>query len=174
MAALPQMASAAAVHLSTHPAFLAAQSIAAYYPTRNEFDSVPLIATICESKRCYLPLITGQGALRFVRYQPGDDLKPNAFGILEPCDHKEMCEPAELDMVLMPLLAFDTLGHRLGMGGGYYDRTFQFLKTQPAMSKRPHLAGLAYALQEADDLPVDAWDVTLDSVITERGYRLFS
>lgn len=174
MAVSPQVASAAATHLLAHPAFVAAPSIAAYCATRDEFDTRPFIATICETKRCYLPVITHNKSLIFVRYQPGDRLKPNAFGILEPTEPKEVCEPAALGMVLLPLLAFDALGHRLGMGGGYYDRTFEFLKTQPAMSKRPHLAGLAYALQEADDLPVDPWDVTLDSVITERGYRLFS
>lgn len=174
MTVSPQAAYAASTHLAAHPAFLRAKAVAAYCSIRDEFDTRPLLATICETKRCYLPVLTEEAALLFVRYQPGDALKRNTFGIFEPSDHREVCDPKDLDLVLLPLLAFDALGHRLGMGGGYYDRTFQFVKTAPSTAHRPHLAGLAYALQEADHLPVDPWDVSLDSVITERGYRLFS
>jgi 5-formyltetrahydrofolate cyclo-ligase len=83
------------------------------------------------------------------------------YGILEPSSDAEEVEP---DIVLVPLAAFDQRGHRLGYGGGYYDRTLQGLRR----SKRITAAGLAFSVQQMDRVPEDAHDEPLDLVLTER------
>ena len=89
-------------------------------------------------------------------------LAPGAFGIHEPLDIWPRAMP---DLLLVPLLAFDAAGHRLGYGGGFYDRTLALLKV-PAI-------GIAYAGQEVASLPHEAHDRTLDMVLTEQGLRRF-
>ncbi len=76
----------------------------------------------------------------------------------------------ELDLVFLPLVAFDRVGHRVGMGGGYYDRTFAFVQQ---MHHKPILIGLAYEMQQVDGLPFCTWDIPLDGVLTEKQLRLF-
>lgn len=77
----------------------------------------------------------------------------------------------DLDIVITPLAAFDLQGHRLGTGGGYYDRTFAFLQKNTV--KKPKIIGLAYAEQQAELLPHDQWDIDLDGVVTEKGIVWF-
>ena len=93
---------------------------------------------------------------------------PNRYGIPEPqCPRDELVEAAEIELVLIPLLAFDRRGHRLGSGAGYYDRSFAFLREveRPAL---PLLVGVAYAFQEVESIAPEAWDVPLDFVATEH------
>ena len=120
----------------------------------------------------YLPIIhpfSGQHLL-FQEYEKNSPMKANRYAILEPelnCSH--ICPVAELDVVLTPLVAFDSQGNRLGMGGGYYDRTFAQIPTQA--TKKPVLIGVAHQCQEVDSLPVASWDVPLDYIVTpERIY----
>ncbi len=122
-------------------------------------------------KHCYLPVLTEKNALFFVRYQYGDALHLNRYSIFEPIDHTHILAAENLDSVLMPLVAFDKQGHRLGAGGGYYDRTFGFLA--PSSSKKPHMIGLAYAVQEAEFIPSDPWDIALNGVVTEKEFLIF-
>jgi 5-formyltetrahydrofolate cyclo-ligase len=89
-------------------------------------------------------------------------LEPGSFGIPEPFSHWPKARP---DLLLVPLLAFDADGHRLGYGGGFYDRTLALLKV-PAI-------GIAYAGQEVTVLPHDSHDAVLDAVLTERGLTRF-
>lgn len=103
-------------------------------------------------------------------------LQPNRFGILEP----PVVTPASLNLsiqtmtcVLMPLVAFDQHGHRMGMGGGYYDRLLADIAILPS-SQRPWLLGWAHSLQEVDYLESQPWDVALDACITERGCHIFT
>jgi 5-formyltetrahydrofolate cyclo-ligase len=96
----------------------------------------------------------------------------NRYGIPEPARYRDHLLPARrLELVIAPLLGFDCACHRLGMGGGYYDRTFSFLN-QRRHIHRPLLIGLAYELQRIESLDPQPWDVRLDAVVTEnRTYR---
>lgn len=103
--------------------------------------------------------------LRFAPWRPGDALVSNRFGIPEP----DVAPSSHLDaqamtLVVLPLVGFDARGHRLGMGGGWYDRSFAFRRQQPAP---PWLVGAAFDTQRLDALDAAAWDVALDMVCTE-------
>ncbi len=167
-----EQAGLAAAKLFVNLPFFQAEYIACYLPTEHEFDTQPIVNILSQStRRCYLPMITEQKSVQFSRYVAGDSLVANQFGILEPSEQIEVIAPEKLDVVLMPLVAFDNYGHRLGMGGGYYDRTFNFLQHQP--KRRVKMIGIAYALQQADSIVSDPWDIKLDGVITEKGYIKF-
>jgi 5-formyltetrahydrofolate cyclo-ligase len=123
-------------------------------------------------KQVYLPILAGnpQEHLVFAPYRSDTKLKPNRFGIPEPqIGNEELLTPQYLDLVLTPLVAFDASGTRLGMGGGFYDRTFAFLN-HPGHFSKPRLFGLAYELQRVDHLPRQPWDVPLQGIITERAF----
>lgn len=117
-----------------------------------------------------LPLLPEPGKdphLRFAPWSSGEEVQPNRYGIPEPVAPKTWYEPFQLDLVLVPLLAFDRRGHRLGYGGGYYDRSFAFLKEQVRPTE-PLLVGVAYAFQELDEIQAEAWDVPLDFIVTDQ------
>lgn len=136
---------------------------------QHEFDSSPLIEAIWQAKKhCYLPILsaTDEKRLHFSRYRYGDPLHPNPYSILEPVHLVGEIAPDRLDLVIVPLIAFDRHGHRLGTGGGYYDKTFSFLVAHP--SPQPHMIGLGFAVQEAEALPHDPWDILLQAVVTEE------
>lgn len=144
--------------------------IAAFLPFRGEPDLTPAIEALSEAgRRVWLPVVDGRD-MTFQRWQPGEPLEPNRFGIPEPVDGVE-CPPERLELVLTPLVAFSPSGTRLGMGAGFYDRAFGFLRDDPAAG--PWLVGAAYALQAVDSLPAEPWDVPLGGVITERGLTIF-
>jgi 5-formyltetrahydrofolate cyclo-ligase len=117
--------------------------------------------------RFLLPRLRAGKCLDFAPWSPGDPLRPNRYGIPEPESSAEAVAPRSIDLVLLPLLAFDRCGQRLGTGGGYYDRSFAFLQHTPRPA-RPLLIGVGYALQEIPSLPVMDWDVAMDFVVTER------
>jgi len=105
--------------------------------------------------------------MEFAMYHDGDPLSLNRYQILEPHSQPFLIE--KLDIVLLPLVAFDEMGNRLGRGGGYYDRTF-FAHAQG----KPFLLGLGYEEQGTRQLPNDPWDVKLDGVLTEHRLILFN
>jgi len=157
--------------------FQRARRIALYLPNDGEVDLTPLLERIWARRQtAYLPvlrLLAGQ-RLAFHPYRPGDLLAANRYGIPEPVAHPgEAVPPHALDLVLLPLVAFDPQGHRLGMGGGFYDRTFAFLR-QRRHWQRPHLVGVAYEFQAVPELPAEPWDVPLHAVVTERRWIPFS
>lgn len=123
-------------------------------------------------KKCYLPVLNDEQSLRFLRYEKEDKLQLNRYAIPEPLDHPFDILPTFLDMVIMPLVAFDMQGVRLGAGGGYYDKTFAFLQTQ--QTKKPFMLGIGYSNQEAKILPHDTWDVLLNGVLTEKIFHTFT
>ena len=145
--------------------------IAIYLPADGEIDTNPLIASLCSlGKALYLPILItfSERKLWFSSYKPGDRLVINRFGILEPeRTHFRRIKPVSLDLVLAPLVAFDDRGHRLGMGGGYYDHSFAFLHTRRCW-KKPRLMGLAYEFQRLPHIDAQPWDVPLDAVGTDR------
>lgn len=145
--------------------FIHSKRIALYWAFQNEIDPNGILHLAhLEKKSIYLPVLDEQHqALHFAKYQPGDKLIKNRFGVLEPLPI-HLIAAEQLDLVFTPLLAFDRHGNRLGSGQGYYDRTFAFSKQ--AKKKRPHFIGLAYDWQEVSQLEPDTWDVKLDKVIT--------
>lgn len=113
-----------------------------------------------------LPVLGSAQAMCFAPWKPGDALASNRFGIPEPdVDPSMLLAPADLALVVMPLVAFDDQGHRLGMGGGHYDRSFAFRNEQAAP---PWLVGAAFCEQRLDAIPPQPWDIPMDAVCTER------
>lgn len=153
--------------------FQKSDAVSVYMAKNDEFDCAPIIQSIWQhGKKCYLPVLDEQtiNRLRFALYRKGERLQPNHYGILEPIN-REWLAAERLDLVLLPLLGFDQMGNRLGTGGGYYDRTFQFLNhTQ----KRPcYLMGVGFSEQYIEQLSRDPWDIQLDAVLTEKGLMTF-
>jgi 5-formyltetrahydrofolate cyclo-ligase len=141
--------------------------VASYWPVRDEADPRDLaIALSSQGHPIALPRIVGPVSLEFRLWRHGDALSPNPQGIHEPAEHIEVVDPKVL---LVPLLAFDKHGYRLGYGGGYYDRTLADLRT----SGHIVAIGVAYAGQEMDSLPHDPHDQRLDKIVTENGIRTF-
>ncbi|MEE9492186.1 MAG: 5-formyltetrahydrofolate cyclo-ligase [Gammaproteobacteria bacterium] len=149
--------------------FRNSRRIAAYLPVQGELDPSLIIKTAWEQrKKIYLPVLTpfNDNKLWFVRYEPGTRMLNNRFGIPEPVvKHRQRLSARSLDLVLMPLVGFDHQGHRLGMGGGFYDRSFAFLLNRKHL-KKPRLIGLAYDFQEIPRLTPENWDVPLDAIAT--------
>lgn len=109
----------------------------------------------------------------FSLYTPDSKMVSNQFKILEPdVELSEHITGQDLDLVIMPLVGFDQQGNRMGMGGGYYDRTFEFKLNRPV--KKPLLIGWAHSCQQVEKLPAEAWDVPLDGVVTENGLITWS
>ena len=147
--------------------FSDAQRIAFYQPIDGEVDpSLLLKHALREGKSCFLPRISDENP-EFVSFAPYDEntkLKNSDWGIAEPPAPETIPSPTDLDLVFVPLVAFDRYCSRLGMGKGFYDRTFNFKIFNP--QSRPLLIGLAHECQYAEPFSVKSWDVRLDAVIT--------
>jgi 5-formyltetrahydrofolate cyclo-ligase len=119
-----------------------------------------------------LPVLHEDRSLRFAPWRPGDGLVTNRYGIPEPdIAPASALPPSEMTMVVLPLVGFDDRGQRLGMGGGWYDRSFAFRQTQAAP---PWLVGVGFSAQRTEALPVQPWDVGVDAVCTEDDTLLFA
>jgi 5-formyltetrahydrofolate cyclo-ligase len=139
--------------------------VGGYHALPDEADPALLLERLVELG-CHIafPRVAGRGLpLEFHRVPDGEVLAPGAFGIHEPMDIWPRVVP---QLLLVPLLAFDAAGHRLGYGGGFYDRTIALLKV-PAI-------GIAFAGQQVAALPADDHDMVLDAVLTENGLTRFS
>ncbi|MCL7713090.1 5-formyltetrahydrofolate cyclo-ligase [Stenotrophomonas mori] len=111
-----------------------------------------------------LPVLHGR-LLRFAPWQPGQPLANNRYGIPEPdVDPAQALRPEEMALVVAPLVGFDAQGRRLGMGGGWYDRSFAFRQRQAAP---PWLVGVGFSVQQVPSLPARDWDVAVDALCTE-------
>ena len=154
-------------HLAAHPLLRKARRIALYMPNDGEIDPGSLLKH-CRGQRWqfFLPVLDPvyPGLLRFAPWHPGQAMTRNRFGIPEPA--LRCRQPAEwtLDVIVMPLVAFDDAGRRLGMGGGFYDRTLATLATRP---RHPKLLGTAYRFQRVRRLEEATWDIPMDSVVTD-------
>lgn len=126
---------------------------------------IPPLAT--RGQQFLLPLAGKDGRLRFAPWSGGEPIQPNRFGIPEPVAPREWFAPFQIDLVLVPLLAFDRRGNRLGYGGGYYDRSFAFLKDQLRPTE-PLLVGIAYGFQELAGIAPEPWDIALDFIATDQ------
>ena len=148
--------------------FRVAQRIAFYQVADGEIDPRMLLdLALSEGKSCFLPIIQ-QDNPEFVSFAPYDantELVTNKWGIAEPST-SEVISPTNFDVVFVPLVGFSKDCFRLGMGKGFYDRTFSFkIFNRPSS---PMLVGLAHESQLVDSFPVESWDVRLDAVATER------
>ncbi|GAA5525211.1 5-formyltetrahydrofolate cyclo-ligase [Microbulbifer aestuariivivens] len=152
--------------LSRHPALCGAKHIGLYWPMDGEVDVRGLVQRH-PHKRFYLPVLphAPHPQLRFVHWRGQALTYRNRFQIPEPV-HGVSHPPARLDLVLMPLVAFDPSGARLGMGAGFYDRTFWIQRLLPGAG--PRLLGIAHQLQCVEFLPTDSWDIPLHGVVTEQ------
>lgn len=151
--------------LRQHPRIRQAARIGLYAGFRGELDPWRFHAEWSRGKQLLLPVLSpdGQASLKFVSAAP--PWRNNRFGILEPCYREQTtCPIWQLDVLLLPLVAFDRAGNRLGMGGGFYDRTLAHL---PVWAKRPWCMGVGYRFQEVAALPAAAWDQPLDEIITD-------
>jgi len=150
---------------------LRTQRVAAYLDADGEVPTGALIAALRDhGVTPYLPALPRrERRMVFRRYDADTPLRPNRYGVPEPVPGATPAVPARaLDVVLVPLVAFDPAGRRLGMGGGYYDATLAFLRHHPWHP--PRVLGLAFASQQVPVLPSEDWDLPLAGVITERGY----
>ncbi|TCS43742.1 5-formyltetrahydrofolate cyclo-ligase [Reinekea marinisedimentorum] len=140
--------------------------IALYHANDGEID-LSFFIEQCHKRdfELYMPVIHSfKPTLWFARYSPGSAMYSNRFGIPEPL-HGEPIAPWQLNLVLLPLVGFDTAGGRLGMGGGFYDRTFAHQRRWP---KKPKLFGVAHECQKVESIPVEAWDIPLAGVFTDK------
>lgn len=136
--------------------------LAGYMPIRTEINPLPAMAEACAHGPVGVPVITAEAQpLRFARWEPDMPMVAGPFGARIP-ETPEFFEP---EILIVPLVAFDRAGGRLGYGGGFYDRTLETLR-----ARRPTLAvGFAYAAQEAEALPLEPTDQPLDLIVTETG-----
>jgi 5-formyltetrahydrofolate cyclo-ligase len=171
-----QAALAVARRLEGWPAWAGATRVAGYWACDGELDPAPLLERAWATHRSvYLPVLDGKCSLRFAPHLPGQPLRRNRFDIPEPdVSPAEWLEPSRLDVVLTPLVAFDAAGARLGMGGGFYDRAFAFLRDPGHGGHQPVLLGLGYEFQKVAELIQQPWDVPLDAAVTEAALYVLS
>ncbi|MCS6813677.1 MAG: 5-formyltetrahydrofolate cyclo-ligase [Cyanobacteria bacterium] len=155
-------------HLQTIPLVRQAGTILAYFSSRQEPDLSPLVmatsqTNIHTAKRWGFPRCVGR-ALQWHQWQPGDPLHTGAYGILEPLETAPQLSVVEVDLLLIPAIACDFRGYRLGYGGGFYDR----LLSNPAWAAKPAI-GITFAFAYLPQLPVDPWDRPLTAVCTDSG-----
>jgi 5-formyltetrahydrofolate cyclo-ligase len=154
--------------------FRVSRRIACYWANDGEIDPRAIVAHAQRlGKRVYLPVLSRvwHDRLWFAQVTADMKLRYNRFGILEPhVPARALVRARALDLILVPLVGFDGAGNRLGMGGGFYDRSLAFLAWRRHWRK-PHLVGLAYEFQRLARLPANAWDVPLAAVVTDRSWH---
>lgn len=153
------------------PRLASARRIAVYSPVRGELDPCCIVDLARRlGSTVHLPEVVDDGAggrtLVFARHEPRATLRPGALGIPVPPPEAPRVPVDALDVIVVPLVAFDAAGTRVGQGAGFYDRALA-----PNGAPRPWVVGLAYAWQEVARLAPEPWDVPLDAVLTERGLR---
>lgn len=161
--------------LAHHPLFRRAKHISLYLPTDGEIDPRLLLrAAQRRGKATYLPVLSAwpRTKMVFQRVRPGEKLLPNRFRILEPrVNVRRQRKVWALDLVLLPLVGFDDVGGRLGMGGGFYDRSLAYLARRQHWRK-PTLLGLAHECQKVERLVQASWDVPLAGTVTDKKWYI--
>ena len=166
-----QAANAVLTHALSRSWFASGTRVAAYWAAGSELSLKPLLAVLlARGVFVYLPHVGSDGNMQFLRYHGEASLALGKHGIFAPVfDADHLSSASNLDLILLPLLAFDMRGHRLGQGGGYYDR---YLQTLDAAT--PLRVGIAFHFQKVDCVPAEPFDEVLHAVITERGVMGFS
>ena len=149
--------------------FFASKTIACYLPLDDEVDPARIIERAWRAKkRIFVPVTQMRGKMIFRQLTPNTDLEQNQFGIWEPVSESSIPANA-IDLVVTPLVAFDKKMNRIGMGGGYYDRCFHFLKHRKNWL-HPKLLGIAFDCQEVEKIAPNPWDVPLYRAVTEKNF----
>ncbi len=149
------------------PQYASARTLLAYVATRKELAPALLVdAALRAGKTVALPRVNGE-ALSLHRYVAGDALETNGWDIDEPRQTAPLVQPTEVDLVLVPALAIDTRGYRIGYGGGFYDRLL------PSLTNA-YKVGLAYDFQLISEAPIDAHDVPVDAIVTDASVLIAS
>ena len=160
-----QAAALMAEHAVNFAPLANASHIALFLSVDGELNTRPLIAKLWQQKKqVYLPVLHpfSAGQLLFLRYTPETALRPNKLRIPEPpLDIRQLITLDRLDVMMVPLVAFDSSGQRLGMGGGFYDRTLQNWRRHGFLP-----VGVAHDCQQVERLPAEEWDVPLPAVLT--------
>lgn len=153
-------------YIRSMPEYRYAKKIALYYPKNGEIDLMDLFKSApLHGKQCYFPVVNPEGDLVFVPAHLKTKFVKNKYGIPEPIENlKKKIDTNELDIIFMPLVAFDNFGNRLGMGAGYYDKSLK-------SCKNPLLIGVAYEFQKQPLIPSDPWDIKLQMIITDKGIK---
>jgi 5-formyltetrahydrofolate cyclo-ligase len=167
---LPRQTAAAAAAAAGHnllqlPEFSKATRIAAYLAINGEIGTELVIRTAWQlSKKVYLPVLQPAGALLFAPYEPDSQMRNNRYRIPEPeiTVSNSLLTAADLDLLIVPLVAFDHYCQRIGMGAGYYDRTLA-----GHGSNKPVRIGLAYSLQQVAVIRAQTWDIPMHKIVTE-------
>lgn len=151
------------------------QKVAVYLANDGEISPKKICQALWKrGAKVYLPILQSliRPHLKFVEYTPKTQWKTNRFGIKEPVHlpHQRF-KAQQLDWILMPLVGFDEAGNRLGMGGGFYDRTLSYKLNRK--TAKPNLVGLAHECQKVKKLPFESWDVPMRAVVTERKVYYF-
>ena len=143
--------------------------VALYLASDGEVDPVQIIHYCWQNQiETYLPVLHpfSEGNLLFLRYQHNSLMRANRYGISEPrLQVQDVCPASALDVIFTPLVAFDQHGNRMGMGGGFYDRTLAPLQQGQSTTK---VVGLAHECQQVDALPVESWDIPLAQIVTPK------
>lgn len=162
---------AIAQHFMDHPLLAYDAPIAGYRAIRGEVDVMPIFQKVARYRKetCLPKVMSKEAPLAFLRWQLKQPLEKDALGIEQPLADAEEITP---QIILIPLLAFDEAGYRLGYGGGFYDRTLMKLRME-TLENPPLAIGVAYDFQEVESLPVESHDVRLDGILTETGVSMF-
>ncbi|MDE1198099.1 MAG: 5-formyltetrahydrofolate cyclo-ligase [Pseudomonas sp.] len=161
--------------LAQNPLFRRARHVSLYLPMDGEIDPRLLLREAQRrGKKTYLPVLSAwpRTKMVFQRVRPGERFRPNRFRIPEPrIDARKQRKIWALDLILMPLVGFDDQGGRLGMGGGFYDRSLAYQARRKAWQK-PVLLGLAHECQKVEKLAVASWDVPLQGTVSDKRWYL--
>ncbi len=146
--------------------FLAAKAIACYLPMEDEVDTLAIIERVWRAKKqIFVPVLISRKEMLFREIHPETTLQRNSFGLWEP-QTGEIIQARNLDLVITPTVAFDESNNRIGMGGGYYDRHFSFLRYRKHWVS-PKLIGVAFACQKIEKISPNVWDIPLYKLIDD-------
>jgi len=147
--------------------YYSSKLIGCYLPMYDEVDTREIIeSSWCANKRIFVPVLRDRYGMFFCEIYPDTELEQNSLGIWEPT-RGILIAPQKLDIVITPTVVFDRNLHRIGMGGGYYDRCFSFLRNRKQWI-RPKLLGVAFQCQEVESITPSAWDIRLYRVISDK------